>query len=69
MHFHISRVLSQVLDVEWRNNQLWGTIEILRTPSGMLLWELYAQVRCGAVWRRGGGHTGLIGPIARAIES
>eukprot|EP00798_Chlamydomonas_sp_ICE-L_P028730 gene28730-31906_t len=38
----------QVLDVKWKDDQLWGTIEILPTPSGMLLWELYAQgIRLG----------------------
>lgn len=37
---------AQVLDVHWRGNQLWGTIEILSTPSGLLLWELYSQVSC-----------------------
>lgn len=31
--------------MQWKGDQLWGTIEILPTPSGLLLWELYAQVR------------------------
>ncbi len=35
----------QVLEVHWRGELLWGTIEILPTPSGLLLWELYSQVR------------------------
>ena len=35
----------QVLEVNWKGDQLWGTIEILATPSGLLLWELYSQVR------------------------
>jgi hypothetical protein len=49
----------QVLEVYWRRSQLWGTIEVLPTPSGLLLRELYAKVgplvvlccavRCGAV--------------------
>ena len=35
----------QVLDIRWIGDQLLGSIEILPTPSGMLLWELYSQVR------------------------
>jgi hypothetical protein len=34
----------QVLEVYWRRSQLWGTIEVLPTPSGLLLRELYAKV-------------------------
>lgn len=37
-------VMPQVLEVHWKGDQLWGTIEVLPTPSGMLLWELYSQV-------------------------
>jgi hypothetical protein len=37
-------MLLQVLEVHWRGTHLWGTIEVLPTPSGLLLWELYAQV-------------------------
>ncbi|KAF5843548.1 hypothetical protein DUNSADRAFT_14464 [Dunaliella salina] len=36
-------VCVQVLGVQWKGDQLWGTIEVLPTPSGLLLWELYAQ--------------------------
>lgn len=28
----------------WKGDQLWGTIEVLPTPSGLLLWELYSRV-------------------------
>jgi len=38
----------QVLGVKWKGDQLWGTIEILPTPAGLLLWELYSQVRVPA---------------------
>jgi hypothetical protein len=34
----------QVLHVRWHQDELWGSIEILPTPSGLLLWELYSQV-------------------------
>ncbi|KAG2440254.1 hypothetical protein HXX76_004366 [Chlamydomonas incerta] len=27
----------------WKGDQLWGTIEVLPTPSGLLLWELYSR--------------------------
>eukprot|EP00955_Chlamydomonas_euryale_P055806 356225-Chlamydomonas_euryale.AAC.4 len=33
----------QVLEVHWRGDTLMGTIEILQTPSGLLLRELYSQ--------------------------
>lgn len=41
----------QVLEVHWKGGRLYGSIEILQTPSGLLLWELYSQVRphCGRV--------------------
>lgn len=32
--------------MHWKGNQLWGSIEVLPTPAGLLLWELYSQVRC-----------------------
>ena len=40
---------TQVLEVHWKGGRLYGSIEILQTPSGLLLWELYSQVRphCG----------------------
>ena len=34
---------SQVLDIKWKDEQLWGSIEVLPTPSGLLLWELYSS--------------------------
>lgn len=42
--------------MKWKGDQLWGVIEILPTPSGLLLWELYSQVRGGvfAVWEAAG---------------
>mmetsp|Transcript_18408 Transcript_18408/g.46554 ORF Transcript_18408/g.46554 Transcript_18408/m.46554 type:complete len:728 (-) Transcript_18408:628-2811(-) len=40
---NLPNVSHQVLEVQWKGDQLWGTIEILPTPSGMLLWELYSQ--------------------------
>ncbi len=45
----------QVLEVKWKGDQLWGSIEILPTPAGLLLWELYSQVRAGV------GAWGLMG--------
>lgn len=45
---NLPNVSHQVLDVRWKKDQLWGTIEILPTPSGLLLWELYSQgIRLG----------------------
>lgn len=57
----------QVLDVSWKGDQLWGTIEVLPTPSGLLLWELYSRVGCALVWAGRGAlvgwcaGTGLVG--------
>lgn len=34
----------KVLHVIWQGDELWGSIEILLTPSGLLLWELYSKV-------------------------
>lgn len=27
----------------WRGKELWGCIEVLPTPSGLLLWDLYSR--------------------------
>ena len=35
---------TQVLELNWKGGQLWGTIEVLPTPAGLLVWELYSQV-------------------------
>jgi hypothetical protein len=52
---NLPNVSHQVLDVEWKGDQLWGTIEILQTPSGLLLWELYSQVSiCATVCCKAG---------------
>jgi len=40
---NLPNISHQVLGVQWKGDQLWGTIEVLPTPSGLLLWELYAQ--------------------------
>mmetsp|Transcript_32615 Transcript_32615/g.72047 ORF Transcript_32615/g.72047 Transcript_32615/m.72047 type:complete len:600 (+) Transcript_32615:290-2089(+) len=40
---NLPNISHQVLDVQWKGDQLWGSIEILPTPSGLLLWELYSQ--------------------------
>lgn len=32
-----------MLHVQWRGKELWGSLEILPTPSGLLLWELYSR--------------------------
>jgi len=45
---NLPNVSHQVLGVRWRGKELWGAIEILPTPAGLLLWELYSQgVRVG----------------------
>eukprot|EP00198_Chlamydomonas_reinhardtii_P008187 XP_001697524.1 predicted protein [Chlamydomonas reinhardtii] len=40
---NLPNVSHQVLEVVWKGDQLWGTIEVLPTPSGLLLWELYSR--------------------------
>ncbi|GAX75735.1 hypothetical protein CEUSTIGMA_g3178.t1 [Chlamydomonas eustigma] len=40
---NLANISHQVLEVWWRGDQLLGVIEILPTPSGLLLWELYSQ--------------------------
>jgi hypothetical protein len=42
------RTRPQVLRVWWRGKELWGCVEVLPTPSGLLLWHLYSQgIRIG----------------------
>ncbi|KAG1667579.1 hypothetical protein FOA52_014660 [Chlamydomonas sp. UWO 241] len=40
---NLPNISHQVLEVHWKGDMLMGTIEILPTPSGLLLWELYSQ--------------------------
>eukprot|EP00879_Flechtneria_rotunda_P009607 GHRR01010054.1.p1 GENE.GHRR01010054.1~~GHRR01010054.1.p1 ORF type:complete len:356 (+),score=108.71 GHRR01010054.1:657-1724(+) len=40
---NLPNISHQVLDVFWRGTELWGTIEVLPTPAGLLLWELYSK--------------------------
>jgi hypothetical protein len=44
---NLPNISHQVLEVHWRGSELWGTIEVLPTPAGLLLWELYSRVRRG----------------------
>lgn len=41
---NLPNISHQVLEVHWKGNELWGTIEVLPTPAGLLLWELYSRV-------------------------
>ncbi|KAI8469409.1 MAG: Prohead core protein protease-domain-containing protein [Monoraphidium minutum] len=40
---NLPNVSHQVLRVWWRGKELWGCIEVLPTPSGLLLWALYGR--------------------------
>lgn len=40
---NLANVSHQVLEYKWVQDKLWGTIEILPTPSGLLLWQLYSK--------------------------
>eukprot|EP00878_Enallax_costatus_P023761 GHUV01025302.1.p1 GENE.GHUV01025302.1~~GHUV01025302.1.p1 ORF type:complete len:234 (+),score=69.75 GHUV01025302.1:263-964(+) len=40
---NLPNVSHQVLEVWWRGRELWGVIEVLPTPAGLLLWELYSK--------------------------
>jgi hypothetical protein len=47
-NLNLPNVSHQVLEVHWQGDCLMGTIEILPTPSGLLLRELYSQgIRLG----------------------
>jgi hypothetical protein len=41
---NLPNVSHQVLELRWRGQELWGTIEVLPTPAGLLLSELYSKV-------------------------
>eukprot|EP00882_Tetradesmus_deserticola_P013308 GHRQ01014118.1.p2 GENE.GHRQ01014118.1~~GHRQ01014118.1.p2 ORF type:complete len:153 (+),score=72.20 GHRQ01014118.1:481-939(+) len=41
---NLPNISHQVLEVHWRGSELWGSIEVLPTPAGLLLWELYSRV-------------------------
>lgn len=43
-HLNLPNVSHQVLDLRWRGPELWGTLEVLPTPAGLLLSELYSKV-------------------------
>eukprot|EP00775_Hariotina_reticulata_P010278 gene10278-10437_t len=40
---NLPNISHQVLEVFWRGSELWGTLEVLPTPAGLLLWELYSK--------------------------
>ena len=42
---NLPNISHQVLDLRWRGPELWGTLEILPTPAGLLLSELYSKAR------------------------
>lgn len=42
-HLNLPNVSHQVLDLRWRGPELWGTLEVLPTPAGLLLSELYSK--------------------------
>ncbi|GAX75734.1 hypothetical protein CEUSTIGMA_g3177.t1 [Chlamydomonas eustigma] len=45
---NLANVSHQVLDMFWKGKELWGSIQVLSTPSGLLLRELYSKgVRLG----------------------
>lgn len=46
---NLPNVSHQVLDLRWRGPELWGTLEVLPTPAGLLLSELYSKVTIDAV--------------------
>jgi hypothetical protein len=50
---NLPNVSHQVLELRWRGRELWGTIEVLPTPAGLLLSELYSKV-CGRQQRWAG---------------
>lgn len=43
-HLNLPNVSHQVLDLRWRGPELWGTLEVLPSPAGLLLSELYSKV-------------------------
>jgi hypothetical protein len=43
-HLNLPNVSHQVLGLRWRGPELWGTLEVLPTPAGLLLSELYSKV-------------------------
>lgn len=45
---NLPNISHQVLELRWRGAELWGTIEVLPTPAGLLLSELYSKVRAEA---------------------
>jgi hypothetical protein len=59
---NLPNISHQVLEVRWRGNELWGTIEVLPTPAGLLLWELYSRVSSS----RGGGLSATTAVAAEA---
>ncbi len=38
---NLRNVSHNILNLEWRGNDIWGTVEVLNTPSGRILQELF----------------------------
>ncbi|PNH07500.1 hypothetical protein TSOC_006044 [Tetrabaena socialis] len=67
---NLPNVSHQVLEVTWKGDQLWGTIEVLATPSGLLLWELYSRVcALAAAVSDARDHAAAVRGAAEAVQS
>lgn len=56
-HLNLPNVSHQVLELRWRGPELWGTLEVLPTPAGLLLSELYSKVSTGQGAAAAAAHT------------
>ena len=52
---NLKNVSHNILSLEWKGDELWGTIEILNTPSGNILKELFKSGITVGISSRGMG--------------
>lgn len=52
---NLKNVSHNILKLEWKGDELWGTIEVLNTPSGRILQELFKHGITIGISSRGTG--------------
>lgn len=65
---NLKNVSHNILSLEWKGDELWGTIEILNTPAGNILKELFKSGITVGISSRGMGSVKQLSEADDAVE-
>lgn len=65
---NLKNVSHNILSLEWKGDELWGTIEILNTPAGNILKELFKSGITVGISSRGMGSVKQLSESDDAVE-